>query len=55
MGTHNICFYKEVDKKYTGCNLKTRGLLECGHIGVHAVIRLNSVFANFKIEILMFH
>ena len=24
MGTHNICcLYKEVDKKYTGCNLKT--------------------------------
>ena len=20
MGTHNICPYKEVDKKYTGCN-----------------------------------
>ena len=19
MGTHNICLYKEVDKKYTGC------------------------------------
>ena len=23
MGTHNICLYKEVDKKHTGCNLKT--------------------------------
>ena len=22
-GTHNICLYKEVDEKYTGCNLKT--------------------------------
>ena len=22
MGTHNICLYK-VDKRYTGCNLKT--------------------------------
>ena len=21
MCTHNICLYKEVDKKYTGCNL----------------------------------
>ena len=21
MSTNNICFYKEVDKKYTGCNL----------------------------------
>ena len=20
--SHNICFYKEVDKKYTDCNLK---------------------------------
>ena len=20
MGTNNICLYKEVDKKYTGCN-----------------------------------
>ena len=23
ISTHNICLYKEVDKKYTGCNLKT--------------------------------
>ena len=23
MGNHNISLYKEVDKKYTGCNLKT--------------------------------
>ena len=23
MGTHNICPYKDVDKKYTSCNLKT--------------------------------
>ena len=23
MGNHNICLYKEEDKKYTGCNLKT--------------------------------
>ena len=27
MGTHNICLYKEVDKKYTGCNLKPTELL----------------------------
>ena len=27
MGTHNICLYKEVDKKYIGCNLKTRNCL----------------------------
>ena len=39
MGTHNICLYKEVDKKYTGCNLKTAELLDCALIGVCAVIR----------------
>ena len=26
MGTHNICLYKEVDKNFTGCNLKTMEL-----------------------------
>ena len=45
MSTHNICFYKEVDKKYTGCNLKTTELLECELIGVCAVIRSNTVAA----------
>ena len=30
MSTHNICFYKEVDKKYTGCYLKNLALL--GHV-----------------------
>ena len=44
MGTHDICFYKEVLKKYTGCNLKTTELLECQLIGVCAIIRLNTVF-----------
>ena len=29
MGTHNICFYKEEDKKYTGCNPKTTESLDC--------------------------
>ena len=29
MVTHNICLYKEVDKKYTGCYLKTTELLDC--------------------------
>ena len=45
MGTHNICLYKEVDKKYTGCNLKTAELLDsqCEFIGVCATIRLNMV------------
>ena len=37
MGTHNICLY-EVDKKYTGCNLKTTELLACALIGVCAII-----------------
>ena len=43
MGTHNICFYKEVDKKYASCNLKTTDLLDCVLIRVYAVIRLNTV------------
>ena len=42
MGTHNICLYKEVDKKYTGCNLKTTELLDYALIVVWAVIRLNT-------------
>ena len=41
MGTHNLCLYKEVDKKYTGCNLKTTELLDCVLIGV---IRSNTVY-----------
>ena len=40
---HNICFYKEVDKKYTGCNLKTTELLDCALIVVCAIIRSNTV------------
>ena len=43
MGTHNICLYKEVDKKYTGYNLKTMELLDCALIGVCVVIRSNTV------------
>ena len=43
MGTHNICLYKEVDKKYTGYNLKTMELLDFALIGVCAVIRSNTV------------
>ena len=43
MGTQNVYLYKEVDKKYTCCNLKTTELLECALIGVCAVIRLNTV------------
>ena len=44
MGSHNICLYKEVDKKYPGCILKTTELLDCALIGVCAVIRLNTIF-----------
>ena len=43
MGTHKIYFYKEVDKNYTGCNLKTTKLLDCALIGVCAVIGSNTV------------
>ena len=43
MGSHNICPYKEVDKKYTGCILKTMELVDCALIVVCAVIRLNMV------------
>ena len=34
---HNICLYKEVDKKYNNCNLKTMELYDCVHVGVCAV------------------
>ena len=44
IGTHNICLYKEVDKKYTGCNLKTTELLDSVFIGVCVVIRSNTVY-----------
>ena len=50
MGTHNICLYKEVDKKYTGYNLKTMELLDCALIGVCAVIRSNTVFGTAEIQ-----
>ena len=42
ISTHNICLYKDVDKKYTGCNLKTTELLDCALIGICAVIRSNT-------------
>ena len=44
MSTHNICLYEEVDKKYTGCNLKTSEFPDCALIGICAVIRSNTVF-----------
>ena len=43
MRTHNICLYKKVNKKYTGCNLKTMEVDECALIGIYAVIRSNTV------------
>ena len=43
MGTHTIGIYKEEDKKYTGCNLKTWELLDCALIGICAVIWSNTV------------
>ena len=52
MRTHNICLYKELKKKYTGCNLKTTEFHECALIGVCAVIRSNTV--NIFIWILLF-
>ena len=54
MGTHNICLYKEVDKKYTVCNLKTTELLDCALIGVCAVIRSNTVHICGEIKTNMF-
>ena len=45
LSTNNIYLYKEVDKKYTDCNLmKTTELLDCALIGVCTVIRSNTVF-----------
>ena len=46
MGTCNICLSIEADKKYTGCDLNTKKLLDCGLIGVCAVIRSNTVCQN---------
>ena len=44
MGTNNKCLHKEVDKKYTGYNLKTTELFDCGLMRLCAVIRSNAVF-----------
>ena len=43
MSTHNICLQKEVEKKYTGYNLRTTEFLDCALIGVCAVIRSDTV------------
>ena len=56
MGTHNICLYKELDKKYTGCKLNTMELLDCALIGVSAVIRSNTVcFGGMKEKNVTYH
>ena len=47
MGTRNVCLYKEVDKKYTSCNVKTMEWRDCAQIGVCAVIRSNTIFYFF--------
>ena len=49
MSTQNICLYKEVKKKYTGCNLKTTEFLDCVLIGVWVVIRSNTVCSHGEI------
>ena len=54
MVTHNICLYKEVDKKYTGCNLKTMELLDSALIWVCAVIKVNTVLDVFCFFLLIF-
>ena len=46
MSTHNICLYKEVDKNYTACNLKTTKLPDCVLKGVCAANRSNTVSNN---------
>ena len=50
IGTHNICLYKEVDKKYAGCNLKTSELLDCALIGVCAVTKEYSIQTPKKVR-----
>ena len=35
---HNICLYKEEDKKYIGCNLKITELLDYALIGVTLLV-----------------
>ena len=52
MGNHNICLYKEVNKKYTGCNLKITELLDRGLIIICAVIRSNKVYLNRRVFVM---
>ena len=50
MRTHNIRIFKKVNKKYTGCNLKTTEFHECALIGVCAVIRSNTVCSKTEVQ-----
>ena len=50
MSTHNICLYKEVDKKVPVI-FKTMKSLDCALIGVCAVIRSNTVYSCIHIEV----
>ena len=51
MSTNKKYLHNEVDKKYTGANLKTTELLDCALIGVCAVIRTNTVNKILKLLI----
>ena len=42
-----ICLYKEVDKKYTGCNLKTMELLDCMLTGVCALDQIRYLHLHY--------
>ena len=55
MDTHNICLYKEVNKKYTGCNVKTTELLDSLLMGIEvcAIIRSNMVTFYYTVMILV--
>ena len=44
-----LCLYKDGDKKYTGCNLKTTEWLDCVLKGVCAEIRSNTVIEGVPI------
>ena len=45
MSTHNICFYKEVDKSTLVVIFKITKLLDCVLIGACAVIRSNTLYS----------
>ena len=46
--TNNILLNKEVDKKYSVCNLKTMELLNCELTGVCVVIRSNQCMDKYR-------